>query len=47
VWDIIEAGCIELENIGVLTVQQLKPLKEKIVANMMTLYILYQGWNSR
>jgi gag-polypeptide of LTR copia-type/Domain of unknown function (DUF4219) len=43
VWDIIEIGYIEPENIVLLTVQQLKLLKEKKVADKTALYILYQG----
>jgi gag-polypeptide of LTR copia-type len=43
VWDIVETGYVEPENVALLTVQQLKLLKEKKVADKMTLYILYQG----
>jgi gag-polypeptide of LTR copia-type len=43
VWDIVETGYVEPENVALLTVQQLKLLKEKKVADKMNLYILYQG----
>jgi Domain of unknown function (DUF4219) len=43
VWDIVETGYVELENVALLIVQQLKLLKEKKVVDKMTLYILYQG----
>jgi hypothetical protein len=43
VWDIVETGYVEPENITLLNVQQLKLLKEKKVADKTTLYILYQG----
>jgi hypothetical protein len=43
VWDIVETEYVEPENVTLLTVQQLKLLKEKKVADKTTLYILYQG----
>jgi hypothetical protein len=43
VWDIVETEYVEPENDALLTVQQLKLLKEKKVADKTTLYILYQG----
>jgi gag-polypeptide of LTR copia-type len=43
VWDIVETGYVEPENVALLTVQQLKLLKEKKVASKTALYILYQG----
>jgi hypothetical protein len=43
VWDIVEIGYVEPENVALLTVQQLNLLKEKKVADKTTLYILYQG----
>jgi gag-polypeptide of LTR copia-type/Domain of unknown function (DUF4219) len=43
VWDIVETGYVEPENVALLTVQQLKLSKEKKVADKSTLYILIQG----
>jgi Domain of unknown function (DUF4219) len=43
VWDIVEIGYVEPENVTLLTMQQRKLLKEKKVADKTTLYILYQG----
>jgi hypothetical protein len=43
VWDIVETGYVEPENVELLTVQQLKLLMEKKVTDKTTLYILYQG----
>jgi gag-polypeptide of LTR copia-type/Domain of unknown function (DUF4219) len=43
VWDIVETGYVEPENVTLLTVQQLKLSKEKKVADKSTLYILIQG----
>jgi gag-polypeptide of LTR copia-type/Domain of unknown function (DUF4219) len=42
VWDIVKIGYIESKNVVLLTVQQLKLLKEKKVADKTALYILYQ-----
>jgi gag-polypeptide of LTR copia-type len=43
VWDIVETRYVEPENVALLTVQQLKLLKEKKVVDKTTLYILHQG----
>jgi hypothetical protein len=43
VWDIVKVGYVKPENVALLTVQQLKLLKEKKVADKTALYILYQG----
>jgi hypothetical protein len=43
VWDIVETGYVEPENVALQTVPQLKLLKEKRVADKTALYILYQG----
>jgi hypothetical protein len=43
VWEIVEIRYVEPENVVLLTIQQLKLLKVKKVANKTTLYILYQG----
>jgi Domain of unknown function (DUF4219) len=43
VWDIVETGYVEPENVIILTVQQLNLLKKKKATDKMTLYILYQG----
>jgi hypothetical protein len=43
VWDIVKARYVKPENVALLTVQQLKLLKEKKVADKTALYILYQG----
>jgi Domain of unknown function (DUF4219) len=41
-WDIVETGYVEPENVAFLTVQQLKLLKEKKIADKTVLYIIYQ-----
>jgi Domain of unknown function (DUF4219) len=43
VWNIVETGYVEPENVTLLTVQQLKLLKERKVVDKMAFYILYQG----
>jgi Domain of unknown function (DUF4219) len=42
VWGIVETGYVEPENVALLTMQWLKLLKEKKIADKTTLYILYQ-----
>jgi hypothetical protein len=43
VWDIVETRYVEPENVALLTVSQMKALKEKRVADKTAIYILYQG----
>jgi gag-polypeptide of LTR copia-type len=43
VWDIVDTRYVEPENVALLTVSQMKALKEKRVADKTTIYILYQG----
>jgi cellobiose-specific phosphotransferase system component IIB len=42
VWDIDKIRYVEPENVALLTVQQVKRLKEKKIADKITLYIICQ-----